>query len=52
MGCPVGGLRFGSASAGVRCRGEGLPALPYQLRGDGLCGDTAAEASLGPLTPS
>ena len=51
MDCSVGGLRVGSAAAGVRRCGERIPALPHQLRGDGFCGDTAAEASLGPLTP-
>ena len=50
MGCSAGGLSVGSAAAGVRCCGEGVPALPDQLCGDGFCGDPAAEASLGPLT--
>ena len=50
LGCSVAGLPAGSEAAGVRCRGEGLPALPDQLCGDGFCGDSAAEASLGALT--
>jgi len=51
LGCSVAGLPAGSEAVGVRCRGEGLPALPDQLCGDGFCGDSAPEASLGPLTP-
>ena len=51
LDCSVGGLRVGSASAGVRCRGEGICAVSYQLCGDGFSGDPAAEASLGPLAP-
>ena len=39
------------AATGVRLRGEGVPALPNQLRGDGFSGDPAATASLGPLAP-
>ncbi|ABB34859.1 hypothetical protein Syncc9605_1102 [Synechococcus sp. CC9605] len=38
LDCSVDGLRVGSASAGVRCRREGVPALPDQL-----CGDSAEE---------
>ena len=51
LGCSVGGLRVGSTAAGLRCRGEGVPALPDQLCGDGFCGDPAAEAALGSLSP-
>ena len=47
----VGGLRVGSTATGVWCRGEGVCALPDQLCGDGFSGDTAAQASLGSLTP-
>ena len=50
LDCSVGGLRVGSAAAGLRWRGEGVPALPDQLCGDGFRGDPAVEASLGPLT--
>ena len=50
LDCPVGGLRVGSATAGVRLRGEGVSALPRQLCGDGFSGDPAAQASLGRLT--
>ena len=50
LDCSVGGLRVGSAAVGVRCCGEGLPSLLDQLCGDGFCGDSAAEASLGALT--
>ena len=49
--CSVGGLRVGSEATGVRCRGEGVPALCDQLCGDGFCGDSAPQASLGPLNP-
>ena len=51
LACSVGGLRLGSATAGVRLRGEGVSALPRQLCGDGFSGDPAAEAPLGRLTP-
>ena len=51
LGCSVGGLPAGPTAAGVRCRGEGVPALPDQLCGDGFCGDPAAEAALGSLSP-
>ena len=51
MDCSVGGVRVGSAAAGVRCCGEGLPALLDQLCGDGFRADPAAEAPLGPLVP-
>ena len=50
LGCSGGGLQAGPTAAGVRRRGEGFPAMPDQLCGDGFCGDPAAEASLGPLT--
>ena len=36
-------------AAALRPPREGVPALPDQLCGDGFCGDSAAEASLGPL---
>ena len=49
LDCSVGDLCVGPAATGVRLRGEGVSALPNQLRGDGFSGDPAAEASLGPL---
>ena len=52
LGCSVGGLRAGSTAAGVRCRGEGVCAVSYQLCGDGFSSDSATKASLGPLAPS
>ena len=51
MDCSVGGLRVGSASAGVRCRGEGICAVSYQLCGDGFSSYSATKAPLGPLAP-
>ena len=51
LGCSVGGLPAGSTAAGLRCRGEGLPTVPDQLCGDGLSGDSATAAALGPLSP-
>jgi len=51
LACSVGGLRVGSTAAGMRCRGEGVFALPHQLCGDGFSGDPATKASLGPLAP-
>lgn len=51
LDCPVGGLRLGSATAGVQLRREGVSALPRQLCGDGFSSDPAAQASLGRLTP-
>ena len=51
LDCSVDCLRVGSTSAGVRCRGEGICALPDQLCDDGFSSDSAAEASLGPLAP-
>ena len=49
LDCSVGGLRVGSASAGVRCRGEGICAVSYQLCGDGFSSNSAIKAPLGPL---
>ena len=51
LDCSVGGLRVGSASAGVRCRGEGICAVSYQLCGDGFSSYSATKALLGPLAP-
>ena len=42
LDCSVGGVRAGSASVGVRCCGEGVPALLDQLCGDGFRGDPTA----------